>query len=95
MSTTDTGAPRAGKRFTVQANGREWEFAIGKAAFDRFLREAQADANRAANNLLLATCTEREALLATFDEHWDLPLQMMGVLSPELIPDREVAVKKR
>jgi len=95
MSKTEQARETAGRHYAVEVDGRGWEFGIGKAAFDRFLREAQTDANRAANNFLLAASTEREALLAAFDENWDLPMQIMGVLSAELIPVREVTLKKR
>jgi hypothetical protein len=95
MSKAEHAAGSIGARqYMVDVEGRRWEFAISKAAFDRFMREAQTDANRAANNLLLATSNERDALLEAFDASWDLPMQIMGVLSQELIPVREVTIKK-
>ena len=84
------------KRFELEVEGFEQPFCfeIGQTDFGRFLREAQRDVAMAANNLLLATSTERERLKLAFEGDWGLPLQLLAPISEELTPARSVTVKK-
>jgi len=84
------------KRFELEVEGfdQPFRFEVSQTDFGRFLREAQRDVAMAANNLLLATSTERERLKIAFEADWGLPLQLLAPISEELTPARSVTVKK-
>lgn len=89
---------QAGKvrEFALEVDGFEqpFTFRIAQSDFGRFLREAQRDVAAAANNLLLATCTERERLKGAFAADWGLALSLLAPIAEELTPARSVTVKK-
>ena len=91
-----TGSEMKTKNFELEVEGFETPFCfeVTQSDFGRFLREAQRDVAMAANNLLLATCTDREKLKTVFENDWGLPLQLLAPITEELTPARSVTVKK-
>lgn len=83
--------------YEVPVDGETFVFSVERAHFSRFLRERERDPDGAASNLLLNTVErgQREKLSALFDGDWVLSSEIAGKVLEDLIPARNLTVKKR